>query len=195
MNLCRIIKKRIMKTLKMTLLLFFVLGMTSCLNDSQPQTNTPNHEFKNMTVKEILESGVSINATMKELEDMEKEAVSRSGQDERPLWAIPAYRAAHYRFVTHAKQDEKGTVTWTAKCGADLNISDDLFNAFVNDFKFQNDFVQKNLREGTKYTPTWIDEEYKNNILSEEFVNSRLKELKELKQQMESGEFKVLNQK
>ena len=170
-----------MKTLKMTLLLFFVLGMTSCMNDSPAKINTPNHEFKTMTTKEIVESGVSINITMNELEDMEREAASRSGQEERPMFAIPAYRAAHYRFVTHAKQDENGTLTWTATCGADLNMSDDLFNWFAKDFTWQNGIIQKNLREGIKHTPVWINEEYLNNILSDEFVTNRWNEIKETK--------------
>lgn len=182
-----------MKTLKMALLLFFVLGMTSCMNNSSSNINMPNDAFKAMTAKEIVESGVSINVTMNELEDMEREAVSRSGQDERPLWAIPAYRAAHYRFVTHAKQDENGILTWTATCGADLNMSDDLFNFFVNDFTENNEFVQDHINKGIKCTPIWINEEYLSNILSDEFVDTRLKELKEFRQQIESGEMIILN--
>lgn len=174
-----------MKTLKMALLLFLVLGMASCMNDSPAKINTPNHEFKNMTTKEIIESRVSINVTRSELKDLEKEAVSRSGQEERPMFAIPAYRAAHYRFVTHAKQDENGILTWTATCGADLNMSDDLFNHFANDFKQHNEFVQDHINKGIKCTPICINEEYLNNILSDEFIVAQLKEIKETKKRWE----------
>ena len=52
-----------------------------------------------------------------------------------------------------------------------------------------------NINKGIKCTPTWINEEYLNNILSDEFITKRLKELKELKHQIESGEFIVLNKK
>ena len=184
-----------MKTMLLTTLTFLILGMVSCKNDSSTNINTPEDALKTMTAKEIVESGISINVTMHELEDMERETVTRNGQEECPLWAIPAYRAAHYRFVTHAKQDEKGILTWTAKCGADLNMSDDLFNFFANDFKENNEFIQMNINKGIKCTPTWINEEYLNNILSDEFITKRLKELKELKHQIESGEFIVLNKK
>lgn len=178
-----------MKTLKLIALMFLVLGMASCKNDSSTNTNKKDDAFKTMTTKEIIESGTFISATILELEDMEKEAASRSGQEERPTFAIPAYRAAHYRFVTHAKQDENGTLTWTATCGADLNMSDELFNYFANDFKMQNDLVQKHIKQGTKYTPIWINEEYLNNILSDEFIETRMKEMKDLRKQIEKGEF------
>lgn len=182
-----------MKTMKLIAMMFLVLGMASCKNESTKTIETKDDVFKTMTAKQIVESGIPINVTMEELEDMEREAVSRSGKEERPLWAIPAYRAAHYRFVTHAKQDENGIVTWTAKCGADLNISDELFNYFANDFNNNNEFIQEHIEKGIKCTPTWINEEYLNNILSDEFVENRLKELNELRQQIESGEFIILN--
>ena len=123
-----------MKTKKLIALLFLILGVLSCKNESSSTIETKDDAFKTLTARQIIESGVPINVTREQLQDMEREAVSRSGKDERPLGALAGYRAAHYRFVTHAKQDENGIVTWTAKCGADLNISDDLFKAFVEEF-------------------------------------------------------------
>lgn len=163
-----------MKTMKLIALMFLVLGMASCKNDSAANIETKDDAFKTMTAQQIVESGVPINVTMNELEDMEKETVSRSGGEERPLWAIPAYRAAHYRFVTHAKQDENGLVTWTAKCGADLNISDNLFNAFVKEFETINAWLQEAMEKGEKLEPVWINEEYLNNVLIDELIEERL---------------------
>ena len=83
-----------MKTMLLTTLTFLILGMVSCKNDSSTNINTPEDALRTMTAKEIVESGISINVTMHELEDMERETVTRNGQEECPLWAIPAYRAA-----------------------------------------------------------------------------------------------------
>lgn len=163
-----------MKTMKLIAMMFLVLGVASCKNESTKNIETKDDVFKTMTAKQIVESGVPINVTMEELEDMEREAVSRSGKEERPLWAIPAYRAAHYRFVTHAKQDENGIMTWTAKCGADLNISDNLFNAFVKEFETINGWLQEAMDKGEKLEPIWINEEYLDNVLIDELIEERL---------------------
>lgn len=182
-----------MKTMKLIAMMFLVLGMASCKNESTKNIETKDDVFKTMTAKQIVESGVPINVTMEELEDMEREAVSRNGKEERPLWAIPAYRAAHYRFVTHAKQDENGIMTWTAKCGADLNISDDLFNAFVKEFESVNDWVKEAMEKGEKLEPIWINEEYLKNVLVDELIQKRLDMHKELQERIERGEIKFIN--
>ena len=171
-----------MKIMKFIALLTLVLlGITSCMNESSKTVSTKDDSFKFMTAKEIVESGVSLNVTVAELEDMDRESVSRSGGDERPLWTIPAYRAAHYRFVTHAKQNENGILIWTAKRGADLNMSDDLFNAFVREFESVNGWIQESLERGEKCEPIWINEEYLSNVLDDELIEERLNFLKESK--------------
>ena len=172
-----------MKTVKLMALLFIVLGITSCMNESSKGIATKDDVFKTMTAKEIVESGVSVNKTREQLQDMEREAVSRSGKDERPLSALPGYRAAHYRFVTHAKQDENGILTWTAKCGADLNISDDLFNAFVEEFEEVNAFIQDCMDKGVKCDPIWIDEEYLYHVIDDGWMEDQLEHQKLIKEQ------------
>ena len=167
--------------MKFIAVLSLVLGITSCMNESSKTVSTKDDAFKSMTAKEIVESGVSLNVTVADLEDMERESVSRSGAEERPLWTIPAYRAAHYRFVTHAKQDENGLLTWTAKCGADLNMSDDLFNAFVREFESVNGWIQESIEKGEICEPIWINEEYLSNVLNDELIEERLNFLKESK--------------
>jgi len=182
-----------MKIMKLLALLFLALGFTSCMNESSTSISAESDVFKTMTAEEIVKSGVSINVTVAQLEDMEREAVSRGGGEERPLWAIPAYRAAHYRFVTHAKQDDNGILTWTAKCGADLNMSDDLFNAFVREFESVNGWIQESIEKGEKCEPVWINEEYLNNVLVDELIEKRLNFLKEFEEKVERGEIKILN--
>ena len=182
-----------MKTMKMLALLFLVLGLSGCMNDSPKSISTKDDAFKTMTAEEIIKSGASINVTVAQLEDMEREAVSRSGGEERPLWAIPAYRAAHYRFVTHAKQDENGIMTWSAKCGSDLNMSDDLFNAFVREFESVNGWIQESLERGEKCEPIWINEEYLNNVLVDELIEKRLKHHQELQERIKRGEINFIN--
>ena len=164
-----------MKTIRSIALLFLVLGMFSCKNESSSNIETKDDSFKTMTAEQIIESGVSVNVTREQLLDMEREAVSRSGRDERPLGALAGYRAAHYRFVTHAKQDENGIVTWTAKCGADLNISDDLFNAFVEEFEGFNAFLQDCMDKGVKCDPVWIDEEYLYHVMNDAWIEDQLR--------------------
>ena len=173
-----------MKIVKFIALLSFILGITSCMNDSSKTISTKDDVFKVMNAEEIVKSGASINVTIAELEDMERELVSRSSGEERPLWAIPAYRAAHYRFVTNAKQDENGILSWTAKSGADLKISDDLFNAFVREFESVNGWIQESIENGEKCEPIWINEEYLNNVLDDELIEERLNFLKESKERV-----------
>lgn len=172
-----------MKTMKLIALLFLVLGIVSCKNESLFNIETKDDAFKNMTAKQIVESGVSVNVTREQLQSMERDAVSRSGKDERPLGALAGYRAAHYRFVTHAKQDENGIVTWTAKCGADLNISDDLFDAFVKEFEEVNAFIQDCMDKGIKCDPIWIDEEYLYHVIDDGWVEDQLRIEKLIKEQ------------
>ena len=172
-----------MKTIRSIALLFLVLGIFSCKNESSSNIETKDDSFKTMTAEQIIESGVSVNVTREQLLDMEREAVSRSGRDERPLGALAGYRAAHYRFVTHAKQDENGIVTWTAKCGADLNISDDLFNAFVKEFEVFNAFLQDCIDKGVKCDPVWIDEEYLYHVMDDGWVEDQLRIEKMIKEQ------------
>ena len=164
-----------MKTIRSIALLFLVLGIFSCKNESSSNIETKDDSFKTMTAEQIIESGVSVNVTREQLLDMEREAVSRSGRDERPLGALAGYRAAHYRFVTHAKQNENGIVTWTAKCGADLNISDDLFNAFVEEFEGFNAFLQDCMDKGVKCDPVWIDQEYLYHVMNDAWIEDQLR--------------------
>lgn len=164
-----------MKTIRSIALLFLVLGIFSCKNESSSNIEAKDDSFKTMTAEQIIESGVSVNVTREQLLDMEREAVSRSGRDERPLGALAGYRAAHYRFVTHAKQDENGIVIWTAKCGADLNISDDLFNAFVEEFEGFNAFLQDCMDKGVKCDPVWIDEEYLYHVMNDAWIEDQLR--------------------
>ena len=172
-----------MKTMKLIALLFLVLGIVSCKNESLSNIETKDDAFKNMTAKQIVESGLSVNVTREQLQSMERDAVSRSGKDERPLGALAGYRAAHYRFVTHAKQDKNGIVTWTAKCGADLNISDDLFNAFVLEFEEVNAFIQDCMDKGIKCDPIWIDEEYLYHVIDDGWMEDQLRIEKMIKEQ------------
>lgn len=165
-----------MKTMKLIALMFLVLGMASCKNESSTNIETKDDAFKTMTAKEIVESGVPINVTIDELEDMEREAVSRNGGEERPLWAIPAYRAAHYRFYQHLTQDETGVVSWSAKSGADLNISEDLFNGFVQEAEWINERLTEYLNSGNTENlhPIFFNDEYLSNVINDEYVNKQL---------------------
>lgn len=172
-----------MKTMKLIALLFLILGIAGCKNESSSIIETKDDAFKTLTAKQIIESGIPVNVTRGQLQDMEREAVSRSGKDERPLGALAGYRAAHYRFVTHAKQDENGIVTWTAKCGADLNISDDLFNAFVKEFEEFNAFLQDCIDKGVECDPVWIDEEYLYHVMDDGWVEDQLRIEKMIKEQ------------
>ena len=68
-----------MKTIRSIALLFLVLGIFSCKNESASNIETKDDSFKTMTAEQIIESGVSVNVTREQLLDMEREAVSRCG--------------------------------------------------------------------------------------------------------------------
>lgn len=72
-------------------------------------------------------------------------------------------------------------MTWTAKCGADLNMSDDLFNVFVREFESVNGWIQESIEKGEICEPIWINEEYLRNVLDDELIEERLNFLKESK--------------
>ena len=118
-------------------------------------------EFKDngLTAQEMVEKNVFIKYTVEELNK------SEFNTDH------PAWRAARYRFCKHIEEDEEGLYTWSVKNGAELNISEDLFNHFKKDLEWVNEGIKRSINNGdTPILKPKYDENYLNQLLDDNFV-------------------------
>lgn len=74
--------------------------------------------------------------------------------------------AATYRFYKKCTQDEKGRITCHISSGKEINISEELFQRKLKDVKETNEFVEKHLKNGTKYRVGVLNEKYFNELLN-----------------------------
>lgn len=76
-------------------------------------------------------------------------------------------KAAAYRFYKHCTMDDKGFITCNVTSGAELKISEELFEFRLRDMEGWNDMIKKNISEGAKYKVIRIDDErYLNGLLN-----------------------------
>lgn len=131
----------------------------------------------NLTAREMVEQNVFIDLSVQDIQ-------SRAA-DPIPLRALPAYRAAQYRFEKSVVWDEHQIASTSAKTGADLNMSEELFNRFVADMEWLNDEMRhasekSNVRRGVR------DEAYFDRLLDDADGSK-------MKQQMEERMQELLN--
>ena len=124
------------------------------------------------TAREIVEKNIFIPYTMEELRAKSYE----NEYEETISYVHPAYRAALYRFYKNVEQNEDGTCTWTTKNGAELNISEDLFNKFANETKETNEFILENKLKGINTHTPLYDEKYFNELLDDEHAKNLLEQ-------------------
>lgn len=63
--------------------------------------------------------------------------------------------------------DDKGFITCNVTSGAELKISEELFEFRLRDMEGWNDMIKKNISEGAKYKVIRIDDErYLNGLLN-----------------------------
>ena len=118
-------------------------------------------EFKDngLTAQEMVEKNVFIKHTVEELNK------SEFNTDH------PAWRAARYRFCKHIEENEEGLFTCSIKNGAELNISEDLFNHFKKDLEWVNEGIKRSINNGdTPILKPKYDENYLNQLLDDNFV-------------------------
>ena len=122
-------------------------------------------EFKDngLTAQEMVEKNVYIGYTIEELNKSEF-------QTNHPAW-----RAACYRFYKQVKENEKGLYVWSVKNGAELNISEDLFNHFRKDLEWVNEGIKRNIKDGnTHISKPKFDDNYLNRLLDDNFARNHL---------------------
>lgn len=118
-------------------------------------------EFKDngLTAQEMVEKNVFIKYTVEELNKSEFNTHH------------PAWRAARYRFCKHIEENEEGLFTCSIKNGAELNISEDLFNHFKKDLEWVNEGIKRSINNGdTPILKPKYDENYLNQLLDDNFV-------------------------
>lgn len=122
-------------------------------------------EFKDngLTAQEMVEKNIYIGYTIEELNKSEF-------QTNHPAW-----RAACYRFYKHVKENEEGLYVWSVKNGAELNISEDLFNHFKKDLEWVNEGIKRDIKDGnTHLFKPKFDENYLNRLLDDNDVKNFL---------------------
>jgi hypothetical protein len=125
-------------------------------------------EFKDngLTAQEMVEKNIYIGYTVEELCKTEFNTNH------------PAWRAARYRFCKHVKENEEGLYTWSVKNGAELNISEDLFNHFKKDLEWLNEGIRRDIKNGeTHISKPTFDEKYLNGLLDDNSLRNRLTQI------------------
>ena len=75
--------------------------------------------------------------------------------------------AAAYRFYKHCTMDDKGFITCNVTSGAELKISEEVFEFRLRDMKGWNEMIKENIRDGARYRIIRIDDErYLNGLLN-----------------------------
>ena len=76
-------------------------------------------------------------------------------------------KAAAYRFYKHCTMDDKGFITCNVTNGAELKISEEVFEFRLRDMKGWNEMIKENIRDGARYRIIRIDDErYLNGLLN-----------------------------
>lgn len=76
-------------------------------------------------------------------------------------------KAAAYRFYKHCTMDDKGFITCNVTSGAELKISEEVFEFRLRDMKGWNEMIEENIRDGARYRIIRIDDErYLNGLLN-----------------------------
>ena len=140
------IKSITMKKIFIFALVCFLAGCTSNTSKSV--------SIDGMSAKEIVEKNVFINMTS---DDIVNQMSSQTDS--------PSFRAAIYRFMKSVTYTDKAIGSSNAKCGADLNMSEDLFKHFINEMDFINNEMKKAVEKGNTIVSPVLDEAYFNKLL------------------------------
>lgn len=77
------------------------------------------------------------------------------------------YKTACYRFYKAVTIDENGIATCKAKKGADLNMSEALFDDYMNDMENLNEMIREDLEKGIKGERPPLNDAYFERLLDE----------------------------
>ena len=136
----------------------FVLALVCLLVGCS--SNTSNSVITDdMSVREIVEKNVFIDMT---LDDVMNQVTSRGMV---PGDVSASFRAAQYRFMRSVSYSDKAIGSSSAKCGADLNMSEEIFKYFMDEMEFINNEMRKGAEKGNIILVPQLTEEYFNKLL------------------------------
>ena len=136
----------------------FVLALVCLLVGCS--SNTSNSVITDdMSVREIVEKNVFIDMT---LDDVMSQVTSRGMV---PGDVSASFRAAQYRFMRSVSYSDKAIGSSSAKCGADLNMSEEIFKYFMDEMEFINNEMRKGAEKGNIILVPQLTEEYFNKLL------------------------------
>lgn len=138
----------------------FILMLTCFLAGCSSQTSN-SAITDNMSVREIVEKNVFINMT---LDDVMNEATSRGVSTGA---VSSSFRAAQYRFMKSLSYTDKAIASSSAKCGADLKMSEEIFKYFMEEIEFCNNEMRKGAEKGNTILVPKLTEEYFNKLLED----------------------------
>ena len=154
---------------KIYLFALLLLGFCSCTNnqetvDKSEISPAETRSVKVKSVRDYIESNEFISIIPDEYYSLRQKG--RMSKEEVKA-ADYQMKAAAYRFYKHCTMDDKGFITCNVTSGAELKISEELFEFRLRDMKGWNDMIKKNISEGAKYKVIRIDDErYLNGLLN-----------------------------
>lgn len=114
-----------------------------------------------MSVKDIVEKNVFINMTFDDVMAQVTSPAMGTGT------VSTSFRAAQYRFLRSLSYTDKAIGSSSAKCGADLNMSEEIFKYFMDELEFNNNEMRKGAEKGNIVLPPQLTEEYFNKLLED----------------------------
>lgn len=138
-------------------LIFLFVTLMAGYGNSQ---NATNPDDKGLTAREMIEKNTFLDMPADILKPKTRSAaVSRM--------TSPTFRAACYRFYKAVTIDENGIATCKAKKGADLNMSEALFDDYMNDMENLNEMIREDLEKGIKGERPPLNDAYFERLLDE----------------------------
>lgn len=142
-----------MKKISVLVLACLLLGCTS---------NTSNTSLTDaMSVREIVEKNVFIDMNLDDVMAQVTSPAMATGT------VSTSFRAAQYRFLRSLSYTDKAMGSSSAKCGADLKMSEEIFKYFMDELEFNNNEMRKGAEKGNIVLPPQLTEEYFNKLLED----------------------------
>lgn len=152
-----------MKKIWIPLAVFTVVLISSCQQHTDKKQEVINQADSSLSaggdkpeidIRKLAHSDVFIDADLKEPIQINK----------IPVTEVPKFKAAVYRFYSHVKL-EKGKYVCALKNGKEINISEKIFSAFLNNMNELNQQAAKARAGGGNMQMSEIDDAYLNSLL------------------------------
>ncbi|MDE6142458.1 MAG: hypothetical protein K2F94_00100 [Muribaculaceae bacterium] len=147
--------------------LFVAIILSACGNvDNSNVDNTVNYSGEGSLARRIIDENTFIDFDMKELtEETVITAHSKTRlSSPKHMEASAEAKAATYRFYSNIKI-ENNQLIQTAKSGKELNMSEKVFNAYMDNIDELNRFAREAIERGDSIVIPEITDEYLNSLL------------------------------